>query len=174
MKTCPICLEKLEATNVTVTECGHLFHFKCIIKNIKLNPDNGFKCAICRRNFLPAIMPLKTYFNTANYSGIQYNPVAPIPTVGTQSIAYLSNMIEQRRRNNIENQQRQTNIIRSNMNRTIQRPMLSSNQRKINEIKKLSFSQLKNKMRELGISTRGYVRENLEKKIFEHLNIQGE
>ena len=60
------------------------------------------------------------------------------------------------------------------MNRTIQRPMLSSNQRKINEIKKLSFSQLKNKMRELGISTRGYVRENLEKKIFEHLNIQGE
>ena len=186
MENCPICFEKLGSLNITVTECGHLFHFKCILKNIKLNPNNGFKCAICRRNFLPVTIPLKTYFSTSNYSSVQHNSFTYRPNVNranisrtnanvyTQSQAYLSNLIEQRRRNSIENQQRQANIIRLNINRTIRTPVLSDNQRKRNEIKKLSFSELKNRMKQYGISTRGYIRENLEKRLFDSLNLHGE
>lgn len=181
MENCPICFEKLGSSNITVTECGHLFHFKCILKNIKLNPNNGFKCAICRRNFLPVAMPLKTYFSTSNYSNAQFNPTTNSINVnrtninvGVQSQAYLNNLISQRMRNSIENQRRQSNIIRLNINRTIRTPTLSNNQRKRNEIKKLSFSELKNRMKQLGISTRGYIRENLEKRLFDSLNLHGE
>ena len=181
MENCPICFEKLGVSNITVTECGHSFHFKCILKNIKLNPNNGFKCAICRTNFLPITKPLKTIFNASNYSGIQYNSFTnrtnisrQNANVSIQSQLYLTNLIEHRRRQNIENQQRQTNIVRLNINRTVRNPVFSNNQRKINEIKKLSFTQLKNKMKQLGISTRGYIRENLEKRLFDSLNLHGE
>ena len=170
MENCPICFEKLGTTNICVTECGHSFHFSCIIKNIKLNPNNGFKCAICRKNFLHDNIPVKTYFSTSNYQQVQNNPIINRSVIGRQSQAYLMNIIENRRRL----QYRQTNTIRLNINRTIRTPVLSVNERKRNKIKQLSFSELKNKMKQLGISTRGYVRENLEKRLFDTLHIHGE
>lgn len=42
--TCEICLSEIESNNLGVTECGHLFCFSCIYKNIKYSD----KCPICR------------------------------------------------------------------------------------------------------------------------------
>jgi len=42
---CPICMNCIDATNCTTTECGHRFHSSCLIKNIA---HNGFCCPNCR------------------------------------------------------------------------------------------------------------------------------
>ena len=43
---CPICLDNIEdVCNKVITECGHIFHCSCLMKNIS---HNGFKCPYCR------------------------------------------------------------------------------------------------------------------------------
>lgn len=42
---CPICFETISATNQTITECGHVFHTNCLMKNVM---HNGFGCPYCR------------------------------------------------------------------------------------------------------------------------------
>lgn len=42
---CPICLDTINATNQTITECGHTFHTNCLMKNVL---HNGFGCPYCR------------------------------------------------------------------------------------------------------------------------------
>ena len=44
--TCEICLAEIDDSNLGVTECGHLFCYSCIYKNIKYSD----KCPICRNN----------------------------------------------------------------------------------------------------------------------------
>ena len=42
---CPICMEEINDNNKTMTECGHLFHSACLMKNVA---HNGFNCPYCR------------------------------------------------------------------------------------------------------------------------------
>ena len=43
---CPICLNDIEdMCNKVITECGHIFHCSCLMKNVN---HNGFKCPCCR------------------------------------------------------------------------------------------------------------------------------
>ena len=43
---CPICFDAIEGeTNKLVTECGHIFHTNCLMKNVS---HNGFGCPYCR------------------------------------------------------------------------------------------------------------------------------
>ena len=43
---CPICLDNIEELcNKVITECGHIFHCSCLMKNVN---HNGFKCPCCR------------------------------------------------------------------------------------------------------------------------------
>lgn len=43
---CPICLENIDSVkNKTTTDCGHIFHTSCIMKNVA---HNGFGCPYCR------------------------------------------------------------------------------------------------------------------------------
>lgn len=42
---CPICFETIGANNQTITECGHVFHTNCLMKNVM---HNGFGCPYCR------------------------------------------------------------------------------------------------------------------------------
>jgi len=42
---CPICFDTINATNQTITECGHTFHTNCLMKNVL---HNGFGCPYCR------------------------------------------------------------------------------------------------------------------------------
>ena len=46
LNECPICLDNVEEfCNKVITECGHLFHCSCLMKNVN---HNGFKCPCCR------------------------------------------------------------------------------------------------------------------------------
>lgn len=43
---CPICFEEIERNkNNITTECGHMFHASCLMKNVTVN---GFGCPYCR------------------------------------------------------------------------------------------------------------------------------
>ena len=45
---CCICMDNINDTNYTLTQCGHVFHSSCIIKNLF---NNGFSCPMCRFKF---------------------------------------------------------------------------------------------------------------------------
>lgn len=42
--TCKICLDEIDSNNMGITECGHLYCYSCIYKNIKYSD----KCPTCR------------------------------------------------------------------------------------------------------------------------------
>jgi hypothetical protein len=43
---CPICMDPIEgAKNCVTTECGHIFHAKCLMTSVA---HNGFGCPYCR------------------------------------------------------------------------------------------------------------------------------
>jgi len=45
-ETCAVCLDSFdELLNVTITECGHIFHSSCMFKVIK---SGNYDCPICR------------------------------------------------------------------------------------------------------------------------------
>ena len=46
VQECPICMETIDGlNNQVVTECGHVFHCSCLMKNAA---HNGFGCPYCR------------------------------------------------------------------------------------------------------------------------------
>ena len=47
---CSICLNKLSENDPVMTTCGHVFHNKCIIKNI--TEYNNNKCPLCRTEII--------------------------------------------------------------------------------------------------------------------------
>ena len=165
MDICPICLDIIELNNSATTKCGHTFHLNCILKNIKLNTHNGFKCAICRKNFLldNNIINNNTNINIVNSRIIGNNPS---PTIMSRHLQNSQNIANERRRRNIRNNwfwDWHANSIRSSRVEAIEREK--------QQIKKLSFRELKLKLQENVLSTRGYIRENLEKKLFQKLNL---
>ena len=44
---CPICLEPLTKKNLAILDCGHKFHFRCILKDVTKDRSNKL-CPICR------------------------------------------------------------------------------------------------------------------------------
>jgi hypothetical protein len=43
---CPICYDEIDVLkNCVTTECGHMFHCKCLMQN---SATNGFSCPMCR------------------------------------------------------------------------------------------------------------------------------
>jgi len=45
---CPICMEKLEMVNITITTCGHTFHSSCIFTAIEKSEN----CPMCRNQLV--------------------------------------------------------------------------------------------------------------------------
>ena len=44
---CPICLEPFTQNNLAILDCGHKFHFRCILKDITKSKSNK-ECPLCR------------------------------------------------------------------------------------------------------------------------------
>lgn len=135
---CSICYENIGETNSAHTSCNHLFHFSCILKNMKLNSNTGYKCPLCRKEFIPNV-PSNT-FQQPN----------------------LTEIIRQRR---IRAALTRRNLISSNR---IQRHQHIRKEIK-SYINNLNFDQLKSKLREKNVSSRGYLRASLEKTLFEKM-----
>ena len=47
-ETCPICLEKLKKTNVSITPCNHTFCTTCLLTSIQENNN----CPLCRKELI--------------------------------------------------------------------------------------------------------------------------
>ena len=65
---CTICYNNILNTNKVVTECNHVFHFSCLLKNFKSNPSTGEQCPLCRKSFLQSypINNSNTYIPPSN------------------------------------------------------------------------------------------------------------
>jgi hypothetical protein len=44
---CPICLEPFTPNNLAILDCGHKFHFRCILKDVTKSKANK-QCPLCR------------------------------------------------------------------------------------------------------------------------------
>ena len=154
---CSICYNNILDTNKVITECNHVFHFSCLLKNFKSNPSTGEQCPLCRKLFLQVSSSnnSNTYIQPSNASAIvQFlrerfmRPPTPPPPRNE-----IIRNIQQRRRERI---------------RVRVRPV-SRNRQIRKEIEKLTFNELKDRLREEGLSTRGYVRDNLERRLYNKL-----
>jgi len=45
IEECPICLDKIDYINIIITECLHIFCYKCLLTHLKHNDT----CPLCRR-----------------------------------------------------------------------------------------------------------------------------
>lgn len=68
---CPICYEFLENVDENLLECGHWFHYQCIInsKNKYENLNNLYRCPLCRKQ---VEIEDYTYKNISTYLLITY------------------------------------------------------------------------------------------------------
>jgi len=154
---CSICYNDIADTNKVITECNHIFHFTCLLKNFKNNHSTGDQCPLCRQIFLQPSNNSNTY---------------------SSSLANVRSMIEilrQRLQQPISPPPPRNQIIRTiNRRRQVRRrrPLLEISRRQQirTEIEELSFVELKNRLRSEGLSSRGYVRANLEKRLFDKLS----
>ena len=155
--SCPICHNDITDINKVITECNHVFHFTCIYKNLKTNISTGEQCPLCRKSF-----------NTPTKS---FSLCPPGATIGEQQIRIIRNLFR-----TPQIPRSQNTLIRMINERQMRRhiPTYTESQRvRRREIKKqiatLSFSNLKNKLREKGVSSRGYLRDTLEKRLFDKM-----
>jgi len=153
---CSICYNNILDTDKVITECNHVFHFSCLLKNFKSNPSTGEQCPLCRKSFLQVSSSnnSNTYIPPSNASAIvqflreRFLQPPPPPPPRNEIIRNV-----QRRR--------QRNMVRV---RAVPR-----NRQIRKEIEKLTFNELKDRLRAEGLSTRGYVRDNLERRLYNKL-----
>ena len=155
--SCPICHNDITDINKVVTECNHVFHFTCIYKNLKTNISTGEQCPLCRKSF-----------NTPTKS---FSLCPPRATIGEQQIRIIRNLFRTpqipRPRNTLIrmiNERRRSRPVP-----TYTEPQRVRRREIKRQITKLRFDQLKNKLREKGVSSRGYLRDTLEKKLFDKM-----
>ena len=53
--SCPICLEQLEKTNISITICNHTFCTTCLLMSIQKNT----KCPLCRNELIKKKEPIR-------------------------------------------------------------------------------------------------------------------
>ena len=159
--SCPICHDAIQDVNKVVTECNHVFHFTCIYKNLKTNFNSGEQCPLCRRSFNSANNSSNTC--PRGYTPIYRNRYRAPPQRTRDEIRLI---IQQRLQQSRANTSRNNIVTLSLADRERRRTLI----RKINsEINQLSFENLKSKLREKGLSSRGYLRETLEKRLLQKM-----
>jgi len=160
--SCPICHNNITDTNKVITECNHVFHFTCIYKNLKTNISTGEQCPLCRKSF-----------NTnSSFSPCPpgYQSTSSLATIGEQQMRIIQNLYRAPQIHRSQN-----TLIRIINERRMRRPPTYTEPQRVRrrEIKKqiatLSFSHLKNELREKGVSSRGYLRDTLEKRLFDKM-----
>ena len=172
---CTICHNNIENKNIVITECSHTFHFSCLLKNIKYNQSTGTQCPLCRTifmppgnftpgNFTPGNFGSYTFINRRIERSIARSIVRPV----VRSIA--RSVVRPTIRPTVIPAIRPT--VRPSVNSIIPRRVRrdAGKRKQIKDkIKKLTYKQLKKRLKELNLSTRGYMRTSFEKRLITHL-----
>ena len=150
-------------SNKVITECNHVFHFTCIYTNLKTNISTGEQCPLCRKSF-------NTPTKSCSLCPPGYHTVSSA-TIGEQQMRIIRNVYRTPQIPRSQNTLiRMINEHRRNRLVTTYTEPQRVRRREIKiQIAKLSFDHLKNKLREKGLSSRGYLRDTLEKRLFDKM-----
>ena len=171
VKDCSICFKAIKRLNRVVTGCDHIFHFTCLFKNLKYNRTTGDCCPLCRKSFLPSnghqVADRGEVRNGAQpilarrYPGIPryYHFDHPVRAV-TATNGHINRIIQHRQ---IREQRIQSMLVENN------REVGSERDRTSKYIRDLSFHELKSKLKEKGLSARGYLRTSLEERLYKSM-----
>ena len=191
---CTICHNNIEKNkNIVITECSHTFHFSCLLKNIKTNETTGNNCPLCRFNFIKSIKPPgnlipSNFTSSVNFGSYTFiNRRVEIPTITHTIRPTITHNITHTIRPTITHNIRPTirpairptirpairPTIRPDVNSIIPRRRVRRDAGKRKRIKKkiekLTYIQLKKKLKDLNLSTRGYMRTSLEKRLTDYM-----
>jgi len=166
--TCPICFKKVGNQDCTVTACNHVFHFTCLCKNFKYNYNTGDRCPVCRKSFLSSQAVVKVNPIINRVRSVLFPANGPIPRPPPAPIAPLfrPTLVSRPVHLNRGVQINRNTIVHS---RRVQRITQVNNveaERIKQYITDLSFDELKSKLKEKGVSSRGYLRDSLEKRLY--------
>ena len=176
---CTICHNNIEKNkNIVITECSHTFHFSCLLKNIKTNETTGNNCPLCRFNFIKSIKPPGNLIITSNFTSSGnfgsytfINRRVERPNIRPTIRPAIRSNIRPNIRPTIRPAIRPT--IRPDVNSIIPRRRVRRDAGKRKRIKKriekLTYIQLKKKLKDLNLSTRGYMRTSLEKRLTDYM-----
>ena len=200
---CSICHNNIEKNkNIVITECSHTFHFSCLLKNIKQNISTGNQCPLCRFNFIKSIKPPGNFIipsnftssgNFGSYTFINRRVDRPVissvirPTVRHTMRPTVRHTIRPTFRPTMRPTVRPAMrptfrpairpTVRPSLNSIIpSRRVRRSGKRKqiMDRIEKLTYNQLKKKLKEFNLSTKGYMRTSFEKRLIDHLIVLNE
>jgi len=161
MTSCTICLDPIiEEKNYLVTDCKHVFHFSCIIKNIDCNfYSKGLNCPICRTSLLPDRVLPTTIIPRVHMVNL------PVPRLQAPRLVVTRSPVPVviRPMQNIHRFQNMRQYRSFGPQNTSRRAVV------LKKIDKLTYSQLKNELKKRNISTRGYKRETFEKRLLENI-----
>ena len=187
---CTICHNNIEKNkNIVITECSHTFHFSCLLKNIKTNETTGNNCPLCRFNFIKSIKPPgnlipSNFTSSVNFGSYTFiNRRVEIPTITHNITHNITHTIRPTITHNIRPTIRPAirptirpairPTIRPDVNSIIPRRRVRRDAGKRKRIKKkiekLTYIQLKKKLKDLNLSTRGYMRTSLEKRLTDYM-----
>ena len=182
MTNCPICLDHVdEEKNYLVTNCKHKFLFSCIMKNIDCNFfSRGLHCPICRASLLPGRVSSTVTPSRVTGGGPVPRLIPPRPPVPIiirpmqnrntirnnltniiNQIDDIHNRLQNRVQNRVQNRRIHAGGIVQSQNR--------SRSIALKKIDKLPYSQLKNELKKRNLSTRGYKRDTLEKRLLKDM-----
>ena len=165
---CPICCENIEENDVVKTKCGHEFHFSCLLKNMEKNNATGNKCPLCRKELKEEKKREKKMRNEVLRRRINM----PMQDVMNNRIERFAYIIQQRNRNRLRFRGRRFNYTDSfrryelENQRIRQVRNIERKREKITEnVKNLSYKEIKEKLKAKGKSSRGYLRTTIEKRL---------
>lgn len=165
---CIICMKPIFEKDKTITSCNHTFHFSCLIKNFKYNKNTGEQCPLCRKRFMNQDLVHNSFFQRLTTPmpepirrAIPAPTIIPPPIISSiNGVVINRNTIIQPRRRIIAPQRRQPVIREQNETEEERRQRIKT------YISDLSFDELKRKLKEKGGSSRGYLRDSLERRLY--------
>lgn len=164
-KECKICLDEISDHNIGITECGHLFCFSCIYKNLKYS-DN---CPCCRSK----ISYDQIYFVTNNDKKIILD-MDLIDELGTKNTSLLMNIKNHKKILIVSNFDDGIEKIKSLLDQLSLNPIITKNEKKLEDNNIFlsnyneDFMNMKNKINpEIVIFMEPYYSKDFEIKLFD-------
>ncbi len=172
---CTICCESIKENDVVKTKCGHEFHFSCLLKNMEKNNVTGNKCPLCREILNEGKKKEKKMRNEV----IRRIVYPPRQDIMNNRIEIFTNIIHQRNRSRMRFRGRRFNYTDSfrryeleNQRVRIVRNTERRKEKITENVKKMSYKEIKDLLKSKGKSSRGYLRSTIEKRLINVLLLE--